>query len=60
MHEAGFMDVQVESRSSYGLEALESLDEASRETLTKDLDGSTIPNDVRLYSARIVARKSIA
>ena len=60
MREAGFVEVAVESRSSYGLEALESLDEASRETLTKGLDGSTIPSDVRLYSARIVARKPIA
>jgi arsenite methyltransferase len=59
MREAGFVEVAVESRSSYGLEALESLDEATRETLTKGLDGSTIPSDVRLYSARIVARKSI-
>lgn len=60
MRKAGFVEVAVESRSSYGLEALESLDEASRETLTKDLDGSTIPSDVRLYSARIVARKPMA
>jgi SAM-dependent methyltransferase len=57
MREAGFVDVAIESRSSYGIEDLDSLDEASRETLTQGLDQSTVPADVRLYSARIVARK---
>lgn len=57
MREAGFVEVAVESRSSYGLEDLDALDEASQEKLMKGLDRSTIPADVRLYSARIVARK---
>ena len=57
MRQVGFVDVEVESRVSYGLEALDSLDEASREAVTKDVDWSTVPADVRLYSARIVARK---
>ncbi len=57
MRQAGFVDIQVESRASYGLEALDSLDEANREAVTKDVDWSTVPADVRLYSARIVARK---
>ncbi|MFN8459899.1 MAG: arsenite methyltransferase [Anaerolineae bacterium] len=57
MREVGFAEVAVESRSSYGLEALDLLDEASRETLTKNVDWSIVPADVRLYSARIVARK---
>jgi hypothetical protein len=57
MRQAGFEDVEVESRVSYGLEQLELLDEASRQALTKDVDWSTVPADVRLYSARIVARK---
>lgn len=57
MREVGFVDVAVESGSSYGLETLDSLDETSQETLTKELDWSTIPADVRLYSARIVACK---
>jgi SAM-dependent methyltransferase len=60
LREAGFVEVAVESRSSYGLEDLDSLDEASQETLLKDLDRSTVPADVRLYSARIVARKPTA
>ena len=57
MRRAGFTEVKVESRVSYGLEALDSLDEASREVVTRDVDWSTVPADVRLYSARIVARK---
>jgi SAM-dependent methyltransferase len=57
MAQAGFVDVAVESRASYGLENLDLLDEASRAALTKDVDWSTVPADLRLYSARIVARK---
>lgn len=57
LRQAGFVDVEVESRISYGLEDLDSLDQISREALTKDVDWSTVPPDVRLYSARIVARK---
>jgi len=57
MDRAGFVDVEVESRVSYGLEQLELLDEASQQALTKDVDWATVPANVRLYSARIVARK---
>ena len=57
MRAAGFVEVAVESRSSYGLEDLDALDEASRQLLVKGLDRATIPADVRLYSARIVAEK---
>lgn len=57
MREVGFAEVTVESRTSYGLESLDLLDEASRETLTQGVDWATVPADVRLYSARIVARK---
>ena len=57
MRQAGFVDVAVESRKSYGLENLDDLDEDSREAIIKDVDWSTVPADVRLYSARIVARK---
>ncbi len=57
MRQAGFVDIEVESRASYGLEALDSLDEDTRQALTKDVDWSTVPDDLRLYSARIVARK---
>ncbi|HRV93072.1 MAG TPA: arsenite methyltransferase [Anaerolineae bacterium] len=54
---AGFTDIEVESRKSYGLENLDSLDPASQESLTKDIDWATVPNDVRLFSAQIVATK---
>jgi SAM-dependent methyltransferase len=57
MGQVGLVEVAVESRVSYGLEALDALDQASREMVTKDLDWSSVPVDVRLYSARIVARK---
>lgn len=56
---AGFIEVEVESCSSYGLESLDTLDEESRETLIKGLEGTNIPADVRLYSAQIVARKPV-
>lgn len=58
LRQAGFTDVEVESRASYGLENIDALDETSREALTKGVDWSTVPGDVRLYSARIVARKA--
>jgi arsenite methyltransferase len=57
LRQAGFAEVEIESRKSYGLENLGDLDAASREALTNDVDWSTVPNDVRLYSARIVAHK---
>ena len=57
MRQAGFSQVEVESRKSYGLENLDELDEDSRETITKDVDWTIVPDDVRLFSARIVAYK---
>jgi ubiquinone/menaquinone biosynthesis C-methylase UbiE len=65
MRQAGFVDAEIEAHASYGSENLDLLDEAcpelvewaSRENLTRNLDGSTVPGDVRVYSARIVARK---
>jgi len=57
LRNAGFIDVTVESRKSYGLENLDELDSESREAITKDVDWSTVPNNVRLYSARVVAHK---
>jgi SAM-dependent methyltransferase len=57
LRQAGFADVAVESRSSYGLENLESLDQDSREALGYGVDWQTVPPEVRLYSARIVAGK---
>lgn len=59
MRQAGFTEIAVESRASYGLENLDALDAESREALTQDVDWATVPDDVRLYSARIVARKPV-
>jgi arsenite methyltransferase len=57
IHQAGFVEVTVESLTSYGLENLEALDEASRRTLTQGADWSGVPGNAGLYSARIVAKK---
>ncbi len=57
LRNVGFTQVEVESRKSYGLENVEELDSESYEALTKDLDWSTVPNDVRLFGAQIVAYK---
>jgi len=57
LRRAGFVDVAVESRKSYGLENLDEMDEESRQALSKNVNWSTVPDDVRLYSARIVALK---
>ncbi|MCP4360426.1 MAG: arsenite methyltransferase [Chloroflexi bacterium] len=57
MRQAGFVNAEIESRKSYGLESLDDLDDDSREAITKDVDWSTVSKDVRLYSARIVAHK---
>jgi SAM-dependent methyltransferase len=59
LRQAGFVDVEVESRSSYGLENPDSLDDTSRDALSEGVDWSTVPDDVRLYSARIVAHKPV-
>ena len=57
IRQAGFVEVTIESRVSYGLENLEALDEESRQILTKDVDWSTLPAEARLYSIRVVAKK---
>ncbi|HEX9921966.1 MAG TPA: arsenite methyltransferase [Anaerolineae bacterium] len=59
LRRAGFVEVEVESRSSYGLENPDSLDETSREALSEGVDWSSVPDDVRLYSARVVAHKPV-
>jgi ubiquinone/menaquinone biosynthesis C-methylase UbiE len=57
LRRAGFSNVAVESRKSYGLENLDELDPSSREALTQNVDWATVPEDVRLYSARVVGYK---
>jgi SAM-dependent methyltransferase len=57
MRQAGFVDVAVESRVTYGVEALDSLDEDTRANLCNEVDVSTIPRDAQIYSANIIAYK---
>lgn len=57
IREAGFSDVSVDSRVSYGLEDIDSLDEASQSLLTNGVDWSTVPKNAGLYSIRVSARK---
>ena len=58
LRRAGFAEARVESRQSYGIEAVDLLDEAAQEALTQNIDWSTLPADARLYSANIIAYKS--
>jgi SAM-dependent methyltransferase len=58
LRQAGFSQVKVESRRSYGLENLADLDPASRDAISREVDWRTVPDDVRLFSARIVAYKA--
>ena len=57
MRRAGFVDVDVESRVAYGVDALDSLDEDTREELFNEVDVTTIPRDAKIFSANIVAYK---
>ncbi|HMQ55755.1 MAG TPA: arsenite methyltransferase [Anaerolineae bacterium] len=59
LREAGFSALEVESRVSYGLENLDSLDADSRQALSQGVEWATVPADVRLYSARVIATKSL-
>jgi arsenite methyltransferase len=57
LRQAGFINVEVQSRKSLGIEALELLDEEGREAISKTVDWSNIPSNLRVYSANIVAYK---
>ena len=57
MRQAGFVDVAIESRIAYGIEALDSIDEETREALFNEIDVTTIPRDAHIFSANIVAYK---
>lgn len=57
LRHVGFSEVRVESRTSYGIEDISELDEASQETLKKNVDWSVLPDNARFYSADIVAYK---
>ncbi len=55
--ESGFVDVRVESLTSYGLERFEQLDLASQQLLTDRIEWEPLPEKAGLYSATILARK---
>ena len=57
LRQAGFTDVEVQSRKSLGIEALDLLDEESREAVNRGVDWSNIPSNLRVYSANVVAHK---
>ena len=57
LRQAGFTDVEVQSRKSLGIEVLDLLDEESREAVNREVDWSNIPSNLRVYSANIVAHK---
>jgi arsenite methyltransferase len=57
LRQAGFINVEVQSRKSLGIEALELLDEEGREAISKTVDWSNIHSNLRVYSANIVAYK---
>lgn len=54
---AGFVDVQVKSLTSYGLERFEQLDADSQRVLTAGYQWEPLPEKTGLFSATIVARK---
>lgn len=55
--DAGFVDIRVESLTSYGLDNFDELDEASQKTLTAGVDWKPLQPDTGLFSAAIWARK---
>ena len=55
--EAGFVDIRVDSLTSYGLENFDQLDEASKQTLTAGVEWTPLPENTGLFSAAIWARK---
>lgn len=59
MIDAGFVEIQVDSLTSYGLENFDQLDAASQQTLTKGIEWEPLPLNTGLYSASIRARKPV-
>ncbi|MEM7035265.1 MAG: arsenite methyltransferase [Chloroflexota bacterium] len=57
MTDAGFVDIRVESLTSYGLENFAELDAASQQLLTDGEPWQPLPPQTGLYSARIWAGK---
>lgn len=57
LRQAGFANVAVQSRAAYGPEAVELLDEETRQALGQAIDLAAIPANFRIYSANIIAFK---
>lgn len=57
LRRAGFTDVRVESKVSYGLENISELDQATRDIVLNEVEAGSIPLDARVFSANIVAHK---
>ena len=55
--EAGFIDVRVDSLTSYGLENFEQLDAESQQLLMQGISWTPLPPNMGLYSATIYAQK---
>lgn len=56
---AGFVDIKVESLTSYGLENFNELDTESKTLLKNGLEWQPLPPQTGLYSAAIFARKPL-
>ncbi|MEM8862987.1 MAG: methyltransferase domain-containing protein [Chloroflexota bacterium] len=54
---AGFVDIRVDSLTSYGLENFDTLDEASQKQLTAGIEWKPLPEGTGLFSAAIWAQK---
>lgn len=55
--DAGFVDIRVDSLTSYGLENFDTLDDASQQTLAAGIGWVPLPPNTGLFSASIWARK---
>lgn len=60
MVDAGFVNIRVDSLTSYGLESFEALNETSKETLTQNYQWKPLPPNTGLYSALIWAEKPLS
>jgi ubiquinone/menaquinone biosynthesis C-methylase UbiE len=57
LRNAGFAEVRIESKVSYGLENISELDQNTRDIVLNEIETGDIPLDARVFSANIVAFK---
>ncbi len=55
LRRAGFAEVRVESKVSYGLENISELDQSTRDIVLNEVETGAIPLDARVFSANVVA-----